>query len=143
MTFLPMNEVNRLGNLEGAEINKAKEILAFEATKIVHGEEEAKKAREATKALFSKGANMADVPNTEITTSELEEGISLLDLLLKTGIVSTKSEARRLIKQNGISVNDKKATDPFRVIKADDFTDNALMLRKGKKVYHQVRVLNN
>ncbi|QOR35566.1 tyrosine--tRNA ligase [Clostridium sp. 'deep sea'] len=143
MTFLPMTEVNRLGNLEGAEINKAKEVLAYETTKIVHGEDEANKAREASKALFSKGTNMTDVPNTEISTLEINEGISLLDLLLKTGLVATKSEARRLIKQNGISVNDKKVSDPFRVVNTADFNDNTLMLRKGKKVYHQVRLTNN
>lgn len=140
LTFLPMEEVNRLGALEGAEINKAKEILAFEVTKLVHGEEEAKKAMEAAKALFSSGADSEDVPNTKLEADRFEEGVSILDLITEVGIVESKSEGRRVIKQNGLSLNDKKVSDPFRNVTLDDFTDGSLMLKKGKKVFHKVNI---
>ncbi len=143
MTFLPMAEVKRLAALEGAEINKAKEILAYETTKIVHGEVEANKAREAARALFAEGANLSDVPHTIIDFSVLEAGLSLLDLLVDTGLVPSKSEGRRLIKNNGISINNIKENDVLRSVTPADLQNNQIMLRKGKKNYHQIRVKNS
>ncbi|WZL72914.1 tyrosine--tRNA ligase [Clostridiaceae bacterium 35-E11] len=141
LTFLPMEEVRRLGALEGSEINKAKEILAFEVTKLVHGEEEAKKADEAAKALFSKGISTADVPFTEIPRSEFAEGMDIMTLLSKTNLIPSRSEGRRLIQQGGVSIDDQKVEDLKLVIKEEDFKEGTLMIRKGKKVYHQVRLV--
>ena len=141
LTFLPMEEVRRLGALEGAEINKAKEILAFEVTKLVHGEEEAKKANEAAKALFGKGANMENIPFTEIPKSEFAEGIEILSLITRINIVSSKGEGRRLIQQNGLSVEGEKVKDINFVVKEEDFKDGKLLIKKGKKIYHQVRLV--
>lgn len=141
LTFLPMEEVRRLGALEGAEINKAKEILAFEVTKLVHGEEEAQKADEAAKALFSRGVSTADVPFTEIPRSEFAEGMDIMALLSKTNLIPSRSEGRRLIQQGGISIDDQKVEDMKLVIQEEDFKDGILMIRKGKKVYHQVRLV--
>ncbi|MBS4536358.1 tyrosine--tRNA ligase [Clostridium sp. D2Q-14] len=140
LTFLPMDEVKRLGSLEGAEINKAKEILAFEFTKIVHGEEEAIKAQKAAKALFSDGADMSNIPSTDMDKSIFEKGIGLLDLMTDLGLTSSNGEARRLVKQGGVSVNDEKITDFKKEITSDDFEDGKLMIRKGKKKYHQVKI---
>ena len=136
LTFLPMDEVRRLGALEGAEINKAKEVLAFEITKIVHGEEEATKAQEAARALFSDGANMDNVPSTEISKAEL--GISLIDLMIKADLIKTKSEGRRLIEQNGVRINDEAVSDVAKTITENDFNDGKLMIRKGKKIFHRI-----
>ncbi|WIF94338.1 tyrosine--tRNA ligase [Caminicella sporogenes] len=141
LTFLPMEEVRRLGSLEGAEINRAKEILAFEVTKLVHGEEEAKKADRAAKALFGKGANTEDVPYTEFSREEFKEGMDIITLLEKINLISSRSEGRRLIKQNGISVENEKVKDFTMIIKEEDFKDGKLMIRKGKKVYHQIRLV--
>lgn len=140
LTFLPMDEVRRLGNLEGAEINKAKEILAFEFTKIVHGEEEAKKAEKAAKALFAGGEDMSNIPSTEMEKAKFEDGIGLLALMTELGLTSSNGEARRLVKQGGVSVNDEKVTDFKKEITLEDFTDNKLLIKKGKKKYHQVVV---
>jgi tyrosyl-tRNA synthetase len=140
LTFLPMEEVRRLGNLEGAEINKAKEILAFEFTKIVHGEEEAMKAQKAAKALFSGGNDMANIPSTEMEKAKFNDGIGLLALMTDLGLTSSNGEARRLVKQGGVSVNDEKITDFKKEITLDDFVDNKLLIKKGKKKYHQVIV---
>ncbi len=141
LTFLPMDEVRSLGALEGAEINKAKETLAYEVTKIVHGEEEASKAVEAAKALFGKGALTDSIPFTEISKTDFSEGMQILALLEKVGLVSSRSEGRRLVQQGGLSVNDVKVGDMQLTITEEDFTDGTLMLRKGKKVYHQVRLV--
>lgn len=141
LTFLPMDEVRRLGALEGAEINHAKEILAFEITKIVHGEEEATKAQEAAKALFSDGANMDHVPSTEISKEELGEGINVIDLMIKADLIKTKSEGRRLVDQKGVRINDEVISDISKLILEDDFKDGKLMIKKGKKVFHRI-ILN-
>ncbi len=138
LTFLPMDEVRRLGALEGAEINHAKEVLAFEITKIVHGEEEAMKAQEAAKALFSDGANMDHVPSTEITKEELGDGINIIDLMIKADLIKTKSEGRRLVEQNGVRVNDEVFSDLAKTITENDFNDDKLMIKKGKKVFHRI-----
>jgi tyrosyl-tRNA synthetase len=129
LTFLPMDEVRRLGALEGAEINTAKEILAFEVTKLVHGEEEAKKASEAAKALFGKGANMENIPFTEIPRTEFSEGMEILSLLTRINIVSSKGEGRRLVQQNGLSIEDEKVKDINLILKEEDFKDDKLLIR--------------
>lgn len=141
LTFLPMEEVNRLGALEGAEINKAKEVLAFEITKIIHGEDQAVKAQEATKALFSGGAK-AEVPSTELSKDLFTDGINLLDLLLEAKLVPTKSEGRRNVQQGGVRVNDVQEKDIARLITMDDFNgDGELMIRKGKKVHMLIKAV--
>lgn len=141
LTFLSLEEIAELEKLEGAEINKAKEVLAFELTKLVHGEEEATKAQNTARTVFAGGGKDANMPSTDLTKEELGEGIQILDLLVKCELISSKGEGRRLIKQNGISVNDAKVTDIFLEIKEDDFTDNELVIKKGKKVYHKVNLV--
>ena len=141
LTFLPMDEVRRLSELKDSEINKAKEVLAFEITKIVHGEEEATKALEAARALFANGGKSADMPTTYMEKARLDEGIDFISLLVETGLVATRSEGRRLITQGGASVNDVKETAFDRVYTTADLdADGSLIIKKGKKGYHQVRV---
>ena len=137
LTFLSLEEIAEFEKLEGAEINKAKEVLAFELTKLVHGEEEATKAQNTARTVFAGGGKDANMPSTDLTKEELGEGIQILDLLVKCGLISSKGEGRRLITQNGISVNDAKVTDIFLEIKEDDFTNNELVIKKGKKVHHK------
>ena len=141
LTFLSLEEIAEFEKLEGAEINKAKEVLAFELTKLVHGEEEATKAQNTARTVFAGGGKDANMPSTDLTKEELGEGIQILDLLVKCGLISSKGEGRRLITQNGISVNDAKVTDIFLEIKEDDFTNNELVIKKGKKVYHKVNLV--
>lgn len=137
LTFLPMDEVRRLGALEGAEINQAKEVLAYEITKIVHGEEEAKKAQEAARALFSTGANTANMPTTTYSAEQFAEGIDLITLLVDAKLATTRSDARRTITQGGVTVNDEKVTEFDRKFTSNDFnSDGALLVKKGKKSYH-------
>lgn len=140
LTFLPMDEVERLSSLEGAEINSAKEILAYEVTSLVHGSEEAEKAQNAARALFSGGADSSSIPTTELDKSIFQEGIGLLGLLTELGLTKSNGEARRLVQQNGVSLNDTPVSDPSRVIALDDFENGSIMIRKGKKVYHRVSV---
>ena len=140
LTFLPMEEVKRLGSLEGAEINKAKEVLAFEVTKMIHGEEEAAKAQKAAKALFYGGAEEGSIPFTEMDRSVFEEGIGILDLLKDLGLTKSNSEGRRLVEQGGISIDDVKVETIDKKVTIDQFKDGKIMIRKGKKVYHQVRI---
>ncbi|GAA0076873.1 tyrosine--tRNA ligase [Clostridium sp. CTA-5] len=138
LTFLPMDEVRRLGALEGAEINEAKKILAFEVTKLVHGEEEAKKAEEAANALFSGGADMSNVPTVTISKEDL--GSSLLDIIASTKIVPSKKEGRRLIEQGGLSINGEKVTEISRTLIEDDFKDGAALIKRGKKNYNKIEI---
>ena len=141
LTFLPMEEVNRLGSLEGAKINKAKEILAYEVTKLVHGEEEAKKADQAAKALFAKNTRSLDAPSTEVSKEEFVEGLNVITLLQEAGLISSRGEGRRLIQQGGVYINDERVNDINLAITLEDFTDGTLMIRKGKKVYHQIKLV--
>ncbi|SNS99326.1 tyrosyl-tRNA synthetase [Anaerovirgula multivorans] len=141
LTLLPMEEVKRLGSLEGAEINYAKGVLAFEVTKLVHGEEEAKRAQEAAKALFSGGMAADAMPSTEVPKARFEEGVDILTLLIDTGLVSSKSEARRLVQQGGISIEDRKAEDVNEIILLKDFVNEKIIIKKGKKIYHQVKLV--
>lgn len=140
LTFLPMEEVNRLGGLEGAEINKAKEVLAYEITKLIHGEDEAAKAQEATKALFSGGAKLDNVPSTLMNESTFTEGINILDLLLQAKLVPTKSEGRRNVQQGGVRINDIQEKDIDRLLTLADFTNGEMMIQKGKKTHHMIKL---
>ena len=141
LTFLPMEEVRRLGALEGSQINQAKEVLAYEITKIVHGEEEARKAQEAARALFVKGATTDDMPTTSYAREELEAGKDILSLLVETKLAPTRSEARRLVQQGGVTVNEEKVTDIAKTFgMADLNAEDALIIRKGKKGYHKVKL---
>ncbi|AMJ42037.1 tyrosine--tRNA ligase [Anaerotignum propionicum] len=138
LTFLPMDEVRRLGALPGSEINQAKEVLAFELTKIVHGEEEATKAQEAARALFGKGAVAGSVPTTELSSADFAEGMDILTLLTTTGVVPSRSEGRRAVQQGGVKVADQAITDVDFKVTENLFTDGKLLLQKGKKVFHNV-----
>ena len=138
LTFVPMDEVNSLTAVEGSAINKAKERLAFEVTKIVHGEEEAIKADTAAKALFLGGAHGGSIPTTEMASSDFENGIDILTLLQQTKLVPSRSEGRRLVTQNGIKVDGTPLTDPNGLITLDCFKNNELMIQKGKKVFHKI-----
>ncbi len=134
LTFLPIEEIEAMKDWEGSQLNKAKEILAYELTKLVHGEEEAQKAQEGAKALFGGGGNTENMPSTEILAAEIPgEGINIMDLLVKTGLAPSKSEARRLVQQGGISVDDVKVTDPNAPVKID----GEVIIKKGKKVFHK------
>ncbi|HBM79296.1 MAG TPA: tyrosine--tRNA ligase [Clostridiaceae bacterium] len=138
LTFLPMEEVNRLGSLKYQEINEAKKVLAYEVTKLVHGEEEANKARAAAESLFENAGDVKSVPGTVIDIDNLESHSKLLDMLTLTGLTPSKGEARRLIKQGGIYINDERIDDIDRRISKDDFKDGTMMIRKGKKIYFKV-----
>lgn len=135
LTFVPIEQIEEMEKtMQGAELNKAKELLAFELTKLVHGEEEAKKADDAAKAIFAKGGVSDDMPTTEIEAAELDNGsIGILTLLVKCGLCPSNGEARRLVTQGGVSVNDEKLTDPKAMIDLSD----AVIIKKGKKVFHK------
>ena len=138
LTFVPMSEINELAKLEGSELNKAKEILAFELTKLVHGEKEAQKALEGARALFSSKSDTDNMPSTELDESIFTDGkIGIIDLLSATGLVPSKGEARRLIQQGGIAVDDVKITDFKAEILKDDFAKGYVVIKKGKKVFHK------
>lgn len=142
LTFLPMDEVRRLSSLPGEQINEAKKVLAYEVTKLVHGEEEAKKAQESAQALFEGGQNLENMPTTEIAEFELKAGIGILDILVLTGMAPSKAEARRLIQQGGISVNDTKVTDMNLTLNNKDLSDGeGIIIKKGKKTYHRVKAI--
>lgn len=141
LTFLPMDEVRRLGALEGSDINKAKEVLAFEVTKLIHSEEDAQNAQNAARALFSGGADSENIPTSELSKAELGDSVTVIDLMVKTGLIKTKSEGRRLIEQSGVSINDNIISDVSSTISEADFTDGKLMIKKGKKVYHRVKLV--
>ena len=135
LTFLPMDEVRRLSALESAEINDAKKVLAFECTKIVHGEEEAQKAQEASAALFSGGSAMDEVPTYAISRDELEADSRLTTLLNASGLCTSKSEARKMVMQGAVLIGDEKVTDIDAVISYDQIGSDGLLLRRGKKNY--------
>ena len=140
LTFLPLDEIKKMESWEGSELNKAKEILAFELTTLVHGEEEANKAQTAARALFSQGADDSNMPTTEITESELEDGkISVLTLMLKADLIKSNGEGRRLIQQGGVSVNGEKITDVFKAVTADELKEG-VTVKKGKKIFHKFSI---
>lgn len=141
LTFLPMDEVHRLGALEGAEINKAKEILAYEVTSMVHSKEDADKAQEASRALFAGGVKTDDIPSVDLSKDELGDGMEILTLLDKAGLIPTRSEGRRLVQQGGIEVDGNKITDIKAVVTSADFKDDSIIIKKGKKVYRQIKLV--
>lgn len=136
LTFLPMDEVRRLGALEGSEINEAKKVLAYEVTKLVHGEEEAAKAQEAAAALFGGAGMGGSIPTTALTRDELAADARVTTLLVRSGIAASNSAARRLVQGGGVAVNDEKVTDVNAVVTEAMFADDGLMLRSGKKKFH-------
>ena len=137
LTFIPMSEINEYAKLEGAELNKAKEALAYSLTELVHGKEEAEKAQAAAKALFAGGADDSNMPTTEVEQSDLEDGkITVLSLMIKAGMIKSNGEGRRLIQQGGISVNDEKISDVFTTVSAEELKDSVIV-KKGKKVFHK------
>ncbi|AVP64871.1 tyrosine--tRNA ligase [Clostridium botulinum] len=139
ITFLPMDEVRRLSSLEGAEINEAKKVLAFEVTKLIHGEEEAEKAKVAAEALFGGNAkDLGNMPTAYIGKDDLNN--PLVDVLVKCEILPSKSEARRLIKQGGLYVNDEKVTDINLVVTEEHVTEDGIMIRRGKKNFNRIVV---
>ncbi|MBS5136365.1 tyrosine--tRNA ligase [Clostridium sp. J1101437_171009_A5] len=138
LTFLPIEQIDEMDHWEGAQLNTAKEILAFELTQLVHGTEEAQKAQDAAKALFVGGGDMSNVPTTTLETGDLTEGsIGVLDLLLKCGLAPSKKEGRRLVEQGGVSVNGEKVSDVNAAFDAAAFGNDGLMIKKGKKVFHR------
>lgn len=137
-TFLPMSEVRRLSALKDREVNEAKKVLAFEVTRLIHGDEEAAKARQAAEALFGGGGDAGAMPTTEIALSELAAGIPVTGLLVKTGLAPSRSEARRLIEGGGIVLNETKVDNVDMTVHEDQLRDGALTLRKGKKTFHRV-----
>lgn len=136
LTFVPMDEVKRLGALEGSEINEAKKVLAFEVTKLIHGEEEAQKAKEAAEALFGAGGDMSNAPTIDVTMEDLDK--TLLDILLMGEAIPSKKEGRRLIEQGGLLLGEEKVTDPNLKITVEDFNDGEILVKKGKKKYYRI-----
>ena len=140
LTFLPLEQIDEMDAWEGSQLNKAKEILAYELTKMVHGEEEAKKAQEGAHALFGAGADTANMPTTHLADEDFTDGqIAVLDLLVKTGLASSKGEGRRLIQQGGLTVAEEKVTDINKTFPKADF-EAGLVIKKGKKVFHKAIV---
>lgn len=139
ITFVPMDEVRRLVALEGSAINEAKKVLAFEVTKLIHGEIEATKAMEAAESLFAGGDNLDNVPTIEISKEEI--GVELLEVLTNNGVFKSKGEGRRLIEQGGVSVNGTKLEDSKKVIEESDFEDNMILVKRGKKKYYKIVIM--
>ena len=141
LTFLPLEEIDAMESWEGAQLNQAKEILAYELTKLVHGEEEASKAREASHALFAGGGDSAHMPTVELTTGDFAEGdMDILALLVKTGLAPSRSDARRAVEQGGVSVADEKVTDIKTAYSAASFGEDGLVVKRGKKKFVKVTV---
>ena len=141
LTFLPLEQIDEMDKWEGSQLNKAKEILAYELTALVHGEEEAKKADTAAKSLFAGGAKGGSVPTTEITKDELGEGLQIIEVLEKCKLIPSRGEGRRLVQQGGVRVNEEKVTDIGTVITAEMCDeDGIIMIQKGKKTFHQLKV---
>ena len=139
LTFLPLDEIEKMESWAGSQLNRAKEILAFELTQMVHGTEEAEKAQASARALFGGGANAENMPTTEITAADLTDGaINILDLMLKAGLIPSKGEGRRLVQQGGVSVDDAKVSDISKAFTAADFEKGHVIIKKGKKVFHKV-----
>ncbi|MCI8284734.1 MAG: tyrosine--tRNA ligase [Firmicutes bacterium] len=139
LTFRSLDEIAEMEKWEGSQLNEAKEILAHDLTTLVHGKEEADKAQSAAKALFAGGADMANVPTTEMKKSDFEgDGVGLVNLIKQVGLVSSNGDGFRTIEQGGLTVNDEKITDKKQQVTLDMFKDDALLIKKGKKTYHRV-----
>ncbi len=143
LTFLPLSEIIELAKLEGGELNKAKEILAYEVTKLIHGEEEAKKAQDGARALFGAGVSTDHMPTSEITLQDFTDGeIGVLDLLFAVKLIPSKGEGRRLVDQGGISVDDQKITSAVAKLSVKDFEKGYVIVKKGKKIHHKVTLVD-
>jgi len=139
LTFLPMDEIRALTDMQkGADINHAKEVLAYETTRLVHGEAEAQKAQDAARALFGGGGDMENIPSTTLDATAFEQGMDILSLLSACSLIASKSEGRRLIQDGGIYLNAERVNDIDAMVTKKDFADGSLLLRKGKKIYHRV-----
>ena len=137
LTFLPLDEIKAMESWEGSQLNRAKEILAFELTKLVHGEEEAFKAEASAKALFAGGGDNSNMPTTTLTDDDFTDGkIGVLDMMQKAGLIKSRGEGRRLIEQNGVKLNDEKVDDVFATLTTSDF-ENEVIIKKGKKTFHK------
>ena len=138
LTFLPLEEIDKMSTWEGSQLNEAKEILAYELTKLVHGQEEADKAKAASKALFAGGGDTEHMPTTELTNDDFGGGsIDVLTLLVKCGLAASKGEARRLVQQGGVTVNDEKVAAIETTFGCEQFTGDGVVIKKGKKVFHK------
>ena len=137
LTFLPLEEIDKMDDWEGSQLNTAKEILAFELTKLVHGEEEATKAQDTARAVFGGQGSNENMPTTELSQDDFVDGnIGVLDMMLKAGLIASKGEGRRLVQQGGVSINNEKITDPAFSLSIDAFSEE-IILKKGKKVYNK------
>ncbi len=138
LTFLPLEEIDKMDEWEGSQLNTAKEILAFELTKLVHGEEEAQKAQDTSRAIFAGGGSDENMPATALSEEDFTDGkIGLLDIMVKAGLIASKGEGKRLVQQGGVSVNDAKVADPFMSVSIDEVKEN-IIIKKGKKIYHKI-----
>ncbi len=141
LTFIPVDKIEEYAKLQGSELNSVKEILAFEITSLVHGQEEAQKSQDTAKALFSNNADTENMPTTSLSKSDfIDEEIPVTDILIKTGICKSKGEGRRLIEQGGISVDDKKVDSVVATLKISDFKEGYIVIKKGKKIFHKVKI---
>ncbi len=139
LTFLPLEEIDEMDRWEGSQLNRAKEILAFELTRMVHGEEEAQKAQDAARALFTGGGDLSHMPTTTLTEADLTDGsIAILDLMVRCGLTASKGEARRLVQQGGVEAAGERVSDLTASFSKDAFQGEGLILKKGKKVFHRV-----
>ena len=137
LTFLPLEEIDKMDTWEGSQLNTAKEILAFELTKLVHGEEEAQKAQDAARAIFAGAGSSENMPTTVLNSADFTDGnIGILDMMVKAGLIASKGEGRRLVQQGGVSINDQKITDAAYSLSKDDF-NTEIVLKKGKKVFNK------
>ena len=139
LTFLPLEEIDKMESWQGSELNRAKEILAYELTALVHGKEKAEKAQEAARALFAGSGSSENMPFVEVTKEDFKDGgVQLLDIMLRAGLIKSKGEGRRLILQGGVTLQEEKVADPLHAIPADAFSDGDLILKKGKKVFYRI-----
>ncbi len=143
LTFIPVEDIEAMEDTfkasgEAKDVNEAKTTLAYELTKMVHGAEEADKAKEAAQALFANGGNTADMPSSEMAKADFENGMTILDVMLTAGLIPSKGEGRRLVQQGGVSVNNEKITDPFANITLSMFENDEIIIKKGKKTYHKI-----
>ena len=140
LTFLPLEQIDEMDKWEGSQLNRAKEILAYELTALVHGEEEAKKAEESAKALFGAGGNNANMPTSTLTDADFENGnINVLSMLVATGLCPSRGEARRLVRQGGVTIDDVKVASIDESLARERFEGEGVIVRKGKKVFHRVK----
>lgn len=139
LTFLPLEEIEKMDAWEGSQLNRAKEILAYELTALVHGEEKAAKAQETARALFSGAADTENMPTVALTAEDFTDGqIQINEIMLKAGLIKSKGEGRRLIQQGGVTLDDQKVTDPVAGISLEELGNGSKILKKGKKVFYKV-----